>query len=428
MHRHIILLIGIALFGLFSAACNVDSGIELTSASLVVKNGAVIDGTGAPPIPDGVVAIDGERIVAVGQLADYIFPDEVMVIDAGGGTILPGVFNAHVHLADAAMTRRELFLLDGVTSVCDMAAWLIDMPDFEQEDTYLGPAARGFKSGPIITAPGGHPGPDHGYFLSYEVIGVEEAKAAVDDLYSRGADYIKVALEPGFMQERLPVLGLDELQSIVAAAHTHGLLVRVHVTSSDMLEIALLSDIDVIEHVPMPSFSPADLETYFGTPDAPQLPYEYVEQLHRMIDQDIVMVPTLDVFFGDVYYQQDLDSEIRAVIQGLLGVVRLFHESGGQIALGNDYGSPGVLQGMPLREMELLLAAGLTPMEVIEAATRHSAYVCGQGEVLGTLEPGKLADLIVLDGNPLQDIAVMDQVIFVVKSGEIVFPIIESSK
>jgi len=83
---------------------------------------------------------------------------------------------------------------------------------------------------------------------------------------------------------------------------------------------------------------------------------------------------------------------------------------------------------MPLREMELLLAAGLTPMEVIEAATRHSAYVCGQGEVLGTLEPGKLADLIVLDGNPLQDIAVMDQVIFVVKSGEIVFPIIESSK
>ena len=76
---------------------------------------------------------------------------------------------------------------------------------------------------------------------------------------------------------------------------------------------------------------------------------------------------------------------------------------------------------MPLREMNLLQTAGLSPLEVIEAATRHAAYACGQGDELGTLEKGKLADLIVIDGNPLDDLNAMDSVLYVVKDGEVVF-------
>lgn len=87
--------------------------------------------------------------------------------------------------------------------------------------------------------------------------------------------------------------------------------------------------------------------------------------------------------------------------------------------MGNDYGNPGVSSGMPLEEMELLQRAGLSPMEVIQAATRHAAYVCGQGDELGTLESGKLADLIVVEGNPLEDLRAMDSVLYVVKGGEV---------
>ena len=96
-----------------------------------------------------------------------------------------------------------------------------------------------------------------------------------------------------------------------------------------------------------------------------------------------------------------------------------FKEVGGVIALGNDYGNPGAQHGMPIQEMELLLAAGLTPMEVIEAATRHAARVSGHGDELGALEPGKLADLIVIDGDPLADIRAMERVTLVIKGGHI---------
>jgi len=107
-------------------------------------------------------------------------------------------------------------------------------------------------------------------------------------------------------------------------------------------------------------------------------------------------------------------------IQAAFGVVRFFHSSGGIVALGNDYPNPGTHPGMPLREMELLHTAGLSPLEVIEAATKHAAYVCGQSDELGTLERGKLADLIVVDGNPLDDLNALDSVLYIVMDGELV--------
>ena len=106
------------------------------------------------------------------------------------------------------------------------------------------------------------------------------------------------------------------------------------------------------------------------------------------------------------------------------GPVRQFHTLGGVIALANDYNTgEAIKQGMPLREMRLLLAAGLTPMQVIEAGTRNAAQVCGHGQELGTLEPGKLADIIVVNGDPSADIEVMRQVSVVIKGGQIVLPL-----
>jgi imidazolonepropionase-like amidohydrolase len=215
------------------------------------------------------------------------------------------------------------------------------------------------------------------------------------------------------------VLNLQELRSIVTTAHSLDLLVRAHLNNA-VFDTALDAGIDVIEHVPMPSFSSEELDTFFDDDGVFRMPPELEEQLLRAVDLGIVLVPTLDVIIDDAYPDEEIDPETDVVIQAVLNVVRFFHDSGGVIALGNDYGNPGIKPGMPLREMGLLQSIGLSPMEVIVAATMRAAYVCGQDEELGTLEAGKLADIIVVDGNPLDDLEVMDSVLYVVKDGEVV--------
>jgi imidazolonepropionase-like amidohydrolase len=398
-------------------ACTTVTREELQSISFVITNGVVVDGTGTDPIPDGLVAIQGNHIVFVGQSADFKIPKDVPVIDATGGTILPGIINAHVHRVAPAATRRHLFLLDGVTSVCDLGDLLSRMHEFEQKESQSGSAARGFNAGPIVTPPGGYPGSP----VNYEIQGEGEAEIAVGDLHSRGADYIKVALEPGpLFDEYFPVLNLQELRSIVTTAHRLGLLVRAHVYNSAMLDIALEAGVDVVEHVPLPYESHNNLVSMFDDVGVFRIPSELETQLLRMIDQGIVLVPTLDVNTHDPYVWGDIGVEWEEFIQTNLGVVEFFHDSGGIIAIGNDYGIPGMQPGIPLREMDLLQTAGLSPLAVIEAATKHAAYVCGQSDELGTLEIGMLADLIVVDGNPLEDLNVMDSVLYVMKDGEVV--------
>jgi imidazolonepropionase-like amidohydrolase len=135
-----------------------------------------------------------------------------------------------------------------------------------------------------------------------------------------------------------------------------------------------------------------------------------------MVDQGIVLVPTLDVMIDD----KNQSEETEVVNQAILGFVQFFRDAGGTIALGNDYGNAGGKSGIPLREMELLQIVGLSPMEVIESATKQAAYVCGHSDELGTLEEGKLADLIIVDGNPLEDLHALDKVMYVIKDGEVV--------
>ena len=172
------------------------------------------------------------------------------------------------------------------------------------------------------------------------------------------------------------------------------MLVRAHVNHA-ALDIALEGGVDVIEHVAMPSFSYQDLEPMFDESGVYQIPERFQEQLLDMIGQGIILVPTLDVIINDAYLEGNLDPEDKAVADAVLIVVGFYHNAGGTIALGNDYGNSGVEPGMPLEEMEFLLLAGLSLMEILVAETQTAVYVCGQGEELGTLEVGKVADLII---------------------------------
>ena len=406
------------------AGCGPDS-IRVRDDALVVMNGTVIDGTGNPPVVDGVVVVHGDRIVAVGEVAAFQIPPNARVVDAGGGTILPGVINAHTHSTHDPEVRRA-FLIDGVTTVCNLGTTLERLPMFEDASTPEGPAARGYWAGPIITAPGGYPGPVYGSQFSYEVESPEAARAAVTDLLDRGASVIKIALAPGDPRNPWPVLDLARVQAIVEEAHARGALVRAHVFEPYLVEdIVLPAGVDVIEHDPLPILTPDEESRVLDSDDPRTLLFdvlapEFERLQQRMVDRGTVMVPTLDGAVGTLFNKLDRSPVEQVVVDLHVEAAHRFHALGGILALGNDFGGvPNVEQGMPLVEMKLLLAAGLTPMEVIEASTRHAAFACGQKERLGTLEAGKLADIIIVDGDPLTDLAAMGRVIAVIKGGDL---------
>jgi imidazolonepropionase-like amidohydrolase len=388
---------------------------------LVVTNGTVIDGTGAGPITNGAVVIQGNRILTVGPATALAIPAGAEVIDAAGGTIMPGLINAHVHNTQEPGTRHR-FLVQGVTATCDLASSPADMTLFEQTLTEQNqPAARGFHSGPMLTAPGGYPS-NYGIRWDYEVATPTETRAAVRDLLSLGADMIKVALEPWQPQEPWPVLNLEQLQAIVQTAHSAGVPVRAHVQQAAMLDLALQAGVDSVEHVPLP-FS-EELKLSQMSPDEQLSLADFPEleaQLSRMATQGTALVPTLNVGTCATRNLAGLETEVwRHMCDFQLEIVGYFHQMGGVVALGNDYGNPGVAPGMPLQEIKLLLEAGLSPLEVIQAGTGHAAQVCGHGDEVGTLESGKLADLIMVEGDPLLEVDAMSRVNLVIRDGEII--------
>lgn len=416
------------------AACGrqYSPGVTPTSSGLIIiTNGTVVDGRGSEPVHDGIVVIVGDRITYVGRSADYSQPSNAQVIDAHGGSILPGIIDSHVLDASDPAIRRE-FLVSGVTTVCNLGSPLGEMTQFGKNYIDQGPVARGYRSGPMITAPGGLPDTVLQANLNYEVKTPEEARAAVVDLHDHGADVIKVLLQEEYGGVTYPMLGEDELAAIVEEAHTLGLLVRAHVTYASLLGMAVQAGVDTIQHVPFNiarsgshSISDAQLLAFLQSSDPLQYFFtelypDYEDQLRMMVEAGIVMVPTLDRAYGEYYRTSNPTREQEVIIETVLGIVRRFHDLGGIVGLGTDFNTGlDIKVGMPVGEMEMLLAAGLTPMDVIEAGTRISANICGHGDELGTLEPGKLADVIVVDGDPLEDMQVMSEVALVIRNGEI---------
>jgi imidazolonepropionase-like amidohydrolase len=390
--------------------------------ALVIKNGTVIDGTGAPPIQDGIVVVIQNKIAAVGAAADFAIPTGTRIVDARGGTILPGIINSHVHETTSALVRRFYFLDRGVTTTCDLSTPLAAMARAKEEGgSKL--TARNFIAGPIINRPLGYPGTEE--FL-YTVTNPEEARRAVTDLVNHGADMIKIALEPWNWKlpwltaerETIPNLDLAELQAIVAQAHAHGKLVRLHLGTAEMLDLALAAKVDTIEHVPLPRLTEIDFLADFKSNDYAQLAPEYESQLARIVKQQIVMVPTLDKIITWCDGYAITDERKTLCRKYALSPVRRFYQMGGKIALGDDSGFEA-RTWMPIREMQRLLAIGLTPMEVLQASTARAAQVCGHGAELGTLEPGKFADIIVVPSNPLIDLTILNRVSIVIIDGKI---------
>ncbi len=355
-------------------------------ATLALVNGTLIDGTGVEPIPNAIILIAGDRILAVGSQKTLAVPAGVRTLDVSGATLLPGFINAHIHRGfDKA--NLQAWAQAGVTTVRDESASSAQVAGLKtfragiEADPHY---ARLVSAGTMLTVPGGY-----GYLY---VSSPEEARQQVFDELDAGADMIKVSLEDGYAgTQGLPKLTPEELQAIVEAAHSRGRLVSGHITQAAYIQPMLEAGVDDIAHLPYDYISPATLQ--------------------QMVDQGVYLTPTFTVF-------RNYGAPVSMLVQNL----KRFVELGGKVALGNDYGGgPGDFElGLPLYEIQSMRLAGMTPMQIIVACTKNAAHVSQIENEVGTLEPGKFADILVLGGNPLEDLQALTDLRIVIHSGMII--------
>lgn len=366
---------------------------------LALINFTLIDGTGVPPVADAAVVVGEGRILAAGPRTRVEIPRAMTRLDMAGGTLLPGFINAHVHGGYSEPTLKD-WARGGVTTVRDLGALATYSADlFRTRDTLCAqPAcARLVAVGSFINVTGGYP---IAYWNGFAVTvdSPADARKAVGRLIDDGAEVIKTAFESGYAFNRSgwPLLPPETAKALVAAAHERGVPVTAHVTSARDLPRALDAGVDEIAHMvvdPCPE-----------------------ELIDRAVAAGTRWVPTLELWQGI--------SRLHKITYDKVAVDNLarFVQAGGEVALGTDYaGAPISFElGMPQTEIRLMTAAGMTADQIITAATLNAARACNHEKEMGTLEAGKAADLFVVDGDPLADLAALGKTRKVMRAGRII--------
>jgi len=219
-----------------------------------------------------------------------------------------------------------------------------------------------------------------------------EVRQAVSKEADDGVDAVKVALEDGYAgKSGLPKLTPEELKAIVDAAHERDLPVSAHITQGAYLQPMLDAGVDDIAHVPYNLIPAASLE--------------------QMVRQGVYLIPTFTVL-------RNYGAPIDVCVANLEWFTRL----GGNVALGNDYaGGLGDFEmGIPMYEIQKMFDAGMPPMQIIVASTRNAAHVLRLDGEIGTLEPGKVADVLIVSGNPLDDLQSLNNIRMVIHYGTII--------
>ena len=361
-----------------------------SSEIIILQNGFLIDGNGFEPKQSGFIVIENNRIKYIGHDLKISKYENARLVDLSGKTILPGFINAHVHYGYEESNLKE-WAKAGVTTVRDLSNLHIPNDEsFSLRNELLkdNENARLVAAGPMVTATGGY----GNYYISSQ----DNTRQKTLDIIKSGADIIKIAIEDNLQGRRWNMLSMDEINIIVQTAHENNLPVSAHVSQSKQLEIAIASGVNDIAHMIIDDLS--------------------VDHIKKMIAKNIFWVPTLELWRGvSEIHTVNLD---RTAINNL----RKFVGYGGKVALGTDY--KGYFNefdlGMPVQEIKLMQEAGMSNMDIIIAGTRHASVVCNLENDIGTIEEGKIADILILNDNPLDNIKALTNVFMVIHNGSII--------
>lgn len=394
--------------------------------TLVVRNGQLIDGNGGPPLPNALVISTDGVITYVGTSdAAPAIPPDARIVDAKGGSILPGLVEAHFHptyfnvaaLEDLdikypveyvtllAAANAKLALECGYTaarsggSLFNIDVWL---KKAIESDIALGP--RMATSGREICGVGGLMdwNPDFRKIgmegLVLLINGPVEARAAVRKLVKDGIEWVKTyptgdAAAPDTNDHHTLCMTFEEMHAVVETAHNHGLKVTGHCRATEGIRNALRAGYDAIEH---------------GT-------FMDQECLELLLQRDVPCVPALYFEYASIQLgpqfgmsQQVIDGH-QETLDGGAESARMILKAGGTLGMGGDYGFAWNPHGDYARELSFFVNfVGFTPLEVLTCATKNGAKILGRSHEIGTVETGKLADLLVVSGDPLADIRILE--------------------
>jgi imidazolonepropionase-like amidohydrolase len=402
----------------------------------VLRAARLFDGTGAAPITNAVVVITGDRITAVGTASKVSVPAGAKVVDLGSATLLPGFIDAHTHIIgrslsdpmwDAAIVKdydsygaivgvsnARKTLMAGFTSIRNVGA-----PNFDDMalraavDADVVPGPRMENAGHATGITGGHcdengfkPGLEDRDYRDGVADGVDEVRKAVRYQIKYGADVIKICATGGVLSEGDAVgatqYTLAEMQAVVDEAHKLGRKVAAHAHGTEGIKLAVQAGVSSIEHGSFLDEEGAKMMAARGTFLVPTLSAgEFVENAAK------------SGRLTGLRAQKAL-----AAAQAMRNSIKLAMKYNVPIALGTDAGVGN--HGANAREFRLMCDwGGMTPTQSLMAGTSSAAKLLGWQDKVGTLEAGKLADVVAVPGDPLQDITLTERVTFVMKGGKI---------
>jgi imidazolonepropionase-like amidohydrolase len=437
--------------------------MPVAEAQTAFVGATLFDGTGADPIGDAVVIVMGDRILAVGTRDEITFPDSLGVVDLSGKWIVPGLIDAHIHYfqsggiytrpdvidlrswrpyevemarieADLEETFRR-YLASGVTSVVDVGGgyWNFGVRDKANKQLY---APRTAVAGPLVSTVS-RPQMDIGDPPIIEVQSPEMARELVRKQLEYEPDLIKIWFivpRDGNFAPNLPII-----EATIDEAHSAGVRVAVHATQLEAARASVKAGADVLVH----SIDDAAVDEEFvalvkksgaiytstlivmeGYGDVLGGNVRMMDVERELGDPDVVMTWSEVPMGPDA---EEVRAQRRARLERTMPVMqqnlKAMQDGGAIIAAGTDAGNIGTLHGPAIhREYELMAEAGLTPREILVNATHNAALVFAAEPEMGTIAKGKFADFLILDADPLVDVANLQRIHRVVKGGVVLDP------
>lgn len=414
-------------------------------ADLLIENVTLIDGTGRAPQAGVSVLVEDDRITRVSDAA-IDAPRGTTRIDGEGKYLVPGLMDIHVHLRGAVEiskdglvegehdTRKGVqalqgYLYSGVTTIYDVG----NVPDFiyglrDRERSGETVLPRIMATGGILTYPGSHGGGPGATFVD----DWPEAIPALDAHLERQPDMVKLTYEERGWGARplIPLLPLELMQQVIEYINDQGIRTTVHTSSELRARQAIFAGVDTLAH---PVIQGPITEDFAKLMSAKKIPMattltigenysrlaehpEYLDQpLYRAV-LDAEEVEKLQTETAAEFRERSWTWWMKLMTPIAQENLRQIHAAGGVLALGTDQSVGPAVH----REMELLAAAGIAPLEVIRIATLNAAEYLGRAHDLGSIEAGKIADLVLLDADPAADIDNAKQIDTVIKAGQVI--------